>query len=122
MKELLKDEFESTKVEKEVVASIQKKKEHKLIAQQRIVKGHLLFKFNPQTLELSRDIKYKKTDLVMNNFFDFDLESIRVNVEVENGFEYFQALNVENAIKKLIKQGYKKEMIKIAQLWKKYLN
>lgn len=106
MKELTK-EHELNKVDKEIVASIQKKKEHKLIGQQRIVRGHILFKFNSSTLELSNDIKYKKTDLVINDFSNPLKDAFSVKVEVEDGFIYFQALNRKNAIKKLNKIGYK---------------
>lgn len=105
MKELLKT-HEDTKVDKEIVASIQKKKEHKLVAQQRIVKGHLLFKFNPDTKELSTDIKYKKTNVMISDFSDRVITNINTSVEVEDGYIYIQALNKRNAIKKLNKLGY----------------
>lgn len=104
MKELTK-EHELNKVDKEIVASIQKKKEHKLIGQQRIVRGHILFKYNYETKELSSDIKYKKTDLVINDFNNPLKDAFSVKVEVEQGFMYIQALNRKNAIKKLNKLG-----------------
>lgn len=106
MKELLKDEFESTKVDKEIVASIQKKKEHKLIGSWKAVRGHLLFKFNPETKELSQKIKYKKTDLEIKDFSKVDIENIRTKVEVEEGCVYVQALKADTAIKRLQKMGY----------------
>lgn len=115
MKELFKDEFENGKVDKEIVASIQKKKEHKLIGSWKVVKGHLLFKYNPFTNEISQNIKYKKTDLVMNDFFNFDIESIQTKVEVEKDWIYVQALNTENAIKRLNKMGYNTTGIKLVK-------
>lgn len=110
MKELFKDEFESTKVDKEVVASIQKKKEHKLIGKQKAIKGHLLFKFNPKTMELSTNIKYKKTDLFIGSIGDKVSTNTNTSVEIEDGFIYIQALNRKNAIKKLNKIGYQTEL------------
>lgn len=102
MKELLK-EHEQNKVDKEIVASIQKKKEHKLINQQRIVKGHILWKYNTLTKELSKDVKYKKTDLVITDINNVDCDAINIKVELEKDCIYFQALNYKNALKKLNK-------------------
>jgi hypothetical protein len=62
-----------------------------------------LWKFNDETKDLSDDIKYKKTDYVLGE----SDKSLRMSVEVERGYIYFQALNRKNAIKKLKKSGFK---------------
>lgn len=106
MKELFKEEFENSKVDKEIVASMQKKKEHKLIGQQRVVKGHRLFKYNTTTKVLSQNIKYKKTDLIIKDFSNIRISDIKTSVEVEEGYVYVQALKPITAISKLEKMGY----------------
>ena len=82
---------------------VQKKKnEFHLVGEERRVKGHTLFCFNKVTKEI------KVAPMVQECMLGLDGSVIYKNsVTVEKDCVYVQALNEKNAIKKLIKRGYK---------------
>lgn len=103
MKELLKDSFESNKVE--IVEEEQQKKELKLIGQQRKMPGLTLWEYNEKTKVLEK-AKYKPGSVFISSMSD-KIETTKTYILVVNeNCVYFQALNQKNAARKLNKLGY----------------
>lgn len=91
----------------EIVAEQQQKKEIRFIGQQRKISGLTLWEFNEST-GVIQPAKFKKQDFKINSL-SIKLEALQIShkVEVNEGCFYLQALNKENALKKLNKLGYK---------------
>lgn len=98
MKELT-DEFRDNKVE--IVAEKEQRKEIKLIGNQRKIRGLTLWEYNEKTNEL-KPATFKKEDVVLISLAKTpEALQKRSNVIVKEGCIYFQALNKNNARKKL---------------------
>lgn len=104
MKELLRDSFDSNKVE--IVEEQQQKKEIKLIGQQRKIPGLILWEYNENTGLVDR-AKFNKTNVFISSLSQ-SVESITHThkVVVNENCVYIQALNLKNAIKQLKRLGY----------------
>ncbi len=99
----LDQDFKENKVE--ISIEKQQKKELRLIASQRKIKGHILFEYNAVTKELCKG-EFKKTTYHLKSLSSSEhnfTENHRVIVR--DNCVYFQALNLENAKKKLRRQG-----------------
>lgn len=98
MKELTKD-FQENEVE--IVEEQQQRKEFKLIGQQRKIRGLILWEFDLKSKELSR-AKFKKQDVSLKSLSTAkEALNISNKVEVREHCIYFQALNEQNAKRKL---------------------
>lgn len=90
----------------EIVAEQQQKKEIKLVASQRKIRGLICWEFNEKTREL-KPAEYRKVDFMLTSF---DPNAVNLDmsykVDVKEDCTYFQALNRKNAIKHLKKMGY----------------
>lgn len=102
MKELLKDSFDSNKVE--IVEEKQQRKEIKLIGQQRRIPGLTLFEYNEVTHKVVA-AKFRVASVFITGGVDNETAYTYECVVHEN-CTYVQALNVRNAIKKLRRQGF----------------
>lgn len=88
--------------EKERIEMQQKKKqEFRFVGSTKRVRGHTLFSYNTETLEL------KKADMVYSDSVDMrGIPLHNARVVIEKNCIYLQALNIKNAIKHLKRMGY----------------
>jgi hypothetical protein len=93
------NELQESKIE--IQTEKEQRKEIKLIGQQRRVRGHILWEFNEKTREL-QPATYKKEDVVITSLAPTpEALTKRSKVVIKENCHYFQALNRENALKKL---------------------
>ena len=78
-----------------------KQKEYKLIGMQRKVPGHTLFEFNKKTKEVRPAQVTREAALTIKGKPTF-----RTKTDIHEDCFYVQALNKQNAIKKLRKIGF----------------
>jgi hypothetical protein len=97
-------ELENHKENKiEIVAEQEQRKEIKLIGQQRKVRGLILWEYNTKTLEL-REAQFKSENVSISSLqVSPELVQRHSRVVVNENCIYIQALNRENAGKKVIK-------------------
>jgi hypothetical protein len=89
----------------------QQKKHIQLLGRQNRNKSHILWSFNTETKELKRAAFATQSNTLYLNSFNHDdvMKTIRTfysRVLVEQNCIYFQALNEENALKKLKKERH----------------
>lgn len=89
----------------EIQSEQEKKKEFRLIGEQRKIRGHKVWEFNKVTKVLS-EAQIKKTNATLTSLDPSSVHSeIRQSYIFNTDCEYFQALNRESAEKKLRKLG-----------------
>ena len=97
MKELENIQKDTIKIH----AESEKKKEIKFLGSQRKIKGLKLWEFNLDTKEL-KEAEYKKERMVLPGLKALpNKKAIRRQVEIKENGIYIQALNRENALRKL---------------------
>lgn len=92
----------------EVEAKKKQKQEFKLIGQTRFKPGLQLFSFNIKTYELKKAVFVEEKTVL---FTDVKNNVQKKKVRIEKDCVYFQALNMKNAVKKIVKQGLREELI-----------
>ena len=93
------DKIKTTQEAKAPVEQVAKKQqEYHLIGKQRKVRGHILFEFNKQTKEIKPAAVTRKAILGYNGAAKFE-----TRVDIHQDCFYVQALNKQNAEKKLKK-------------------
>lgn len=99
MKEL--EDFKANQIGVEIKAEAEQKKEIKLVGQQRKVPGLTLWEYNENTKELKK-AKFQKVNVMIHGL-GMSPESIKNThkVVVNENCIYFQALNENNAKRKL---------------------
>lgn len=81
-----------------------KQQEYKLIGKRRRIPGLNLFSYNTVTKELKLAPVEKNVTLGLNGSPDY-----KTNIKIEKDCIYLQALNIDNARRKLMKKGIIKE-------------
>ena len=105
---IVTDNLPAPKAELEVQKKL--KQEFKLIGQAKFNPGLQLFSFNTETYELKKAMFLEQKTAY---FMDIKNNVRKKKVNVEKDCIYFQALNMKNAIKKIVKQGLKEELINV---------
>ena len=95
------DEIKTAQEAKAPVEQVAKKQqEYHLIGKQRKVRGHILFEFNKKTKEIKQAAVTRKALYGYNGTAKFE-----TRVDIHQDCFYVQALNKQNAEKKLRKIG-----------------
>ncbi len=102
MKELFEESFKDNKVQ--IVEEKQHRKEIKVIDSERSIPGLTLFEYNEVTHNVTV-AKFKIASVFITGGSDVNERTTYQCITHEN-CTYVQALNVRNAIKKLMKQGF----------------
>lgn len=101
---LVKTKDEIVDNNNKIELSQQQKKEYKLLGSVSMNRGHILFEYNGDEGTIER------ADFILNDTIIVDKVSYDVShnyrVNVKKNCFYFQALNMKNAEKKIIKLGY----------------
>ena len=97
-------EIDKIKTAQEAKAPVEqvakKQQEYHLIGKQRKVRGHILFEFNKKTKEIKQAALSRKVILGFNSDPLYE-----IRVDIHQDCFYVQALNKQNAEKKLKKLG-----------------
>ena len=97
-------EIDKVKTAQEAKAPVEqvakKQQEYHLIGKQRKVRGHILFEFNKKTKEIKQAALSRKVILGFNSDPVYE-----TSVDIHQDCFYVQALNKQNAEKKLKKLG-----------------
>lgn len=98
-------EFESEPEKIEIQVEQQQKKEHKFLGSHKLTPGHIMFEYDTTTGEINPAEYVKQTHTVRLTSLSKNPKNLEFHkrINTKKGCVYFQALNKNNAIKKLIK-------------------
>ncbi len=96
-------EFDNDSNEVEIVEERQQRKELRLIGQQRKIRGLTLFEYNEKTKQI-QPAKYKPVSIYIHGFAGGSETTETYKCVVNENCIYVQALNKENAMRKINKR------------------